>query len=67
MRALRRLQRVGLVMRTCGSGVEAGIGEGDGYGGWKLGDGIRGFAVTEVFARFEAEEGPACDTVSTVP
>jgi hypothetical protein len=30
MRALRRLQRVGLVMRTCGSGVEAGIGEGVG-------------------------------------
>jgi hypothetical protein len=48
MRAFRRLQRVGLVIRTCGSGVdEGGIGEGVGYGGWKLGDGIRGFAVTE--------------------
>jgi len=67
IRALRRLQRVGLVMRTCGSGVNAGIGEGVGYGGWKLGDGIRGLAVREDVVCSWAEEGPACDAVSTVP
>lgn len=52
MNAFRRLQRVGLLMRTCGSsGVdEAGIGEDVGYGGWKLGDGIRGLALAVVCA-----------------
>lgn len=42
--ALRRLQRVGEVTRTCGPG-STGMGEGVGYGGWKLGEGIRGLDV----------------------
>ncbi len=38
-----------------------------GYGGWKLGDGIRGLTVKEDVVGLWAEEGPACDAVSTVP
>ena len=47
IKAFRKLQRVGLLIRTSGfSGDdEAGTGEGVGYGGWKLGDGIRGLAL----------------------
>jgi hypothetical protein len=39
-------------MRSCGSsGVdEAGTGDGEGYGGWKLGDGIRGLALAATCA-----------------
>jgi hypothetical protein len=43
MKALRRFQRVGDVTRTWGSdGESAWMGEGDGYGGWNDGEGIRG-------------------------
>lgn len=66
MSALRRDQRVGLETRTCGCWF-VGSGEGDGYGGWKLGEGIRGFAVAVVEGVMVdgpgAEDGPACDAV----
>lgn len=44
MRALRKLQRVGVVTRTWGSEELELSGAGDGYGGCKLGEGMRGFA-----------------------
>lgn len=72
MKALRRLQRVGEVTRTCGLDEgegSPGIGDGEGYGGWKDGEGMRGllWAVMGDCAEFGAEVGPACDAVSTTP
>lgn len=68
MIALRRLQRVGLVTRTSGPGLDSSMGDGDGYGGWKLGEGMR-ILVLLVMADVAvpgAEDGPACDAVSTM-
>jgi hypothetical protein len=70
IRAFRRLQRVGLEILTWGSGVEEfGTGEGDGYGGWTLGDGIRGLALGSfmVDGWAAAVDGPACEAVGTLP
>jgi hypothetical protein len=57
---------------TCGSPVleDAAIGDGDGYGGWKDGDVIRGLAsaldvmVDEVLTA--ADDGPAWEAVGAL-
>lgn len=45
------------------------MGDGEGYGGWKLGEGMRGLValVMADVAVPGAVDGPACDAVSTVP
>lgn len=59
LKALRKLQRVGVVKRTSGAGFSGGGEVGDGYGGWKEGEAMRGLVVMEDAVGGAADEGPA--------
>lgn len=73
--AFLRLQRVGLDTRTSGSSDTGS--DGNGYGGWKLGEGIRGLAlragavassgISMVDDLIGCVDGPACEAVGALP